>query len=71
MILLSIRDREIRTPRDLNRATSVKLVNRDIPIPSVANRVYVFKRLGVLGRGRDAPNPTGEIGGYTSRGGIS
>ena len=50
---------------------SVKSVNKDIPIPSVAIRVCSFKRLGVLGRGRDAPNHTGEIGGYTSRGGIS
>ena len=50
---------------------SVQSVNRDIPIPSVVIRVCSFKRLGVLGRGRDEPNHTGEIGGYTSREGIS
>ena len=52
MIQLGIQDREIRTPRDLNR-------------------VLTFKCFGVLGRGKDVPNPTGEIGRYTSREGIS
>ena len=33
MILLGIRDREIRTPKDLSRATLGQLVNRDIPVP--------------------------------------
>ena len=46
---------------------SVKSVNRDISIPRVAIKVRTFRRFGVLGRGRDAPNPTGEIGGYTLR----
>ena len=71
MILLGIRDREIRTPRDMSRATLGQSTNRDIPIPSVAIRVRAFKHFGVQGRGRDAPNPTGEIGGYTSREDIS
>ena len=39
MILLGIRDREIRTPRDMSRATLGQSVNRDILIPSVAIRV--------------------------------
>ena len=36
MILLGIRDREIRTPRDLSRATLGQSVNRGISVPSVA-----------------------------------
>ena len=36
MILLGIRNKEIRTPRDMSRATLGQLANRDIPIPSVA-----------------------------------
>ena len=36
MILLGIQDREIRTPRNMSRATLGQLANRDIPIPSVA-----------------------------------
>ena len=39
MILLGIRDGDIRTPRDLSRATLGQLANRDIPVPSVAIRV--------------------------------
>ena len=39
MILLGIRDREIRNPRDLSRATLGQSANRDIPVPSVAIRV--------------------------------
>ena len=39
MILLGIRDREIRTPRDMSRATLGQLVNKDIPVLSVAIRV--------------------------------
>ena len=39
MFLLGIRDQEIRTPRDMSKATLGQLVNRDIPIPSVAIRV--------------------------------
>ena len=49
----------------------VKSVNRDIPIPRVASRVRKFRHFGVLGWGRDAPNPTSEIGGYTLRKDIS
>ena len=39
MILLGIRDREIRTPREMSRATLSQSVNRDILVPSVAIRV--------------------------------
>ena len=35
MILLGIRDREIRIPSDLGRATLGQSANRDISIPSV------------------------------------
>ena len=58
-------------PRDLNRATLGQLVNRDIPIPRVTIKVRAFKRFGVSGWGRDTLNPASEIGGYTSREGIS
>ena len=34
MIVLGIRDREIRTPKDMSRATLGQPANRDIPIPS-------------------------------------
>ena len=34
----------------------------------MAIKVCSFKRLGVLGRGIDAPNPTGEIGGLPREG---
>ena len=71
MILLGIGDREIRTPRDLSRVTLGQKVNRDILVPSVAIRVWAFKCFKIQGWGRDAPNPTGEIGGYTSREDIS
>ena len=71
MILLGIQDREIRTPKDISRATLGQSANRDIPVPSVAIRVLAFKRFGVQGRGRDAPNPIGEISRYTSREDIS
>ena len=37
------------TPRDLNRVTLGQLVNRDIPVPSVALRVYTFRRFGIQG----------------------
>ena len=37
------------TPRDLNRATLSQLVNRDIPVSSVALRVYTFRRFKVQG----------------------
>ena len=37
------------TPRDLNRTTLGQLVNRDILVPSVALRVYTFRRFGVQG----------------------
>ena len=65
----------MRMPRDLNRATHsdrslVNSVHRDIPIPRVVIKVSTFKRFGVLGWGRDTPNPVSEIGGYTSREGI-
>ena len=39
MILLGIRDREIRTPMDMNRATLGQSANRDILILSMAIRV--------------------------------
>ena len=44
MILLGIRDREIRIPRDLStrdlsRATRGQSMNRDIPVMSAAIRV--------------------------------
>ena len=39
MILLGIRDQEIRTPKEMSRATLGQSVNRDIPVPSVAIRV--------------------------------
>ena len=39
MILLGIRDREIRAPKDSSRATLGQSVNRDIPISSVVIRV--------------------------------
>ena len=39
MILYGIRDREIRIPKDLSRATLSQSVNRDISVPSVAIRV--------------------------------
>ena len=71
MILLGIRDREIRTPKDLSRAILGQSTNRDILVLSVAIRVLSFKHFKVQGRGRDAPNPIGEIGGYTSRDDIS
>ena len=70
-ILMGIQNREIRTPRDFSRATLGQLVNTDIPVPSVAIRVLAFKHFEVQGWGRDALNPTGEIGGYTSREDIS
>ena len=35
------------TPRDMNRAILDQLVNRDIPVPSVALRVYTFRCFGV------------------------
>ena len=38
-VLLGIRDREIRIPRDMNTATLGQSANRDISIPSVAIRV--------------------------------
>ena len=50
---------------------SVDSVNRDIPIPKVAIKVRTFKRFGVSSWGRDALNSTSEIGGHTSREGIS
>ena len=71
MILTGIQDREIMTPRDLSRATLGQSANTDILVPSVVIRVLAFKHFGVQGWGRDAPNPTGEIGGYTSREDIS
>ena len=71
MILLGIRDREMRTPRDLNKAPLVNSVNRDISIPRVAIKVRTFKRFRVSGWGRYTLNPASEIGGYTSREGIS
>ena len=46
-------------------------INRDIPIPRVAIKVRTFKRFGALGWGRDTLNPASEIGGYTTREGIS
>ena len=46
-------------------------VNRDIPIPKVAIKVRTFKHFGVASWGRDTFNSTSEIGGYTSREGIS
>ena len=46
-------------------------VNRDIPIPKVAIKVRTFKHFGVSSWGRDTLNTTSEIGGYTSREGIS
>ena len=49
MILSGIRDREIRIPKDLSRATLGQLPNRDIPVPSVAIRVLAFKHFGVQG----------------------
>ena len=39
MILLGIRDREIRTPRDMSRVTLGQSANRDILVPSVKIRV--------------------------------
>ena len=42
MILLGIRDREIRTPRDMSRATLGQSANRDILVPSVAIRVLTI-----------------------------
>ena len=42
-----------------------------VVIPRVAIKVEAFKRFGVLGWGRDTLNPAREIGGYTSREGIS
>ena len=39
MILLGIRDREVRTPRDMSRVTLGQSTNRDIPVLSVAIRV--------------------------------
>ena len=39
MILLGIRDREIRTPKDLSRVTLGQLTNRYIPVSSVVIRV--------------------------------
>ena len=47
MIFLGIRDREIRTPKDMSRATLSQSVNRDIPVSSVAIRVRAFKHFGV------------------------
>ena len=37
------------TPKDMNRATLGKSANRDISVPSVALRVYTFRRFGVQG----------------------
>ena len=71
MFLLGIRDQEIRTPRTMSRVTLSQSTNRDIPFLSVAIRILVFKRFRVQGRGRDVPNPTGDIGEYTSRDDIS
>ena len=39
MILLGIRDREIRTPKDMSRATLGQSGNRDISISRVAIKV--------------------------------
>ena len=39
MILLGNRDREIRTPRDMSRATLGQSMNKDIPVSGVAIRV--------------------------------
>ena len=47
MILLGIRDREIRIPKDLSRATLGQSANRDVSIPSVAITVRAFKHFGV------------------------
>ena len=47
MILPGIRDREIRIPKDLSRATLGQSANRDISVPSVAIRVLAFKHFGV------------------------
>ena len=47
MILLGIRNREIRTPKDLSRATLGQSMNRDILVPSVAIRGREFKHFGV------------------------
>ena len=38
MILLGIRDREIRAPKDMSGATLGQSPNRDIPVLSVAIR---------------------------------
>ena len=35
------------TPKDMNKAILGQLVNRDIPVPSVALRAYTFGRFGV------------------------
>ena len=40
-------------------------------MPRVAIKVRTFNRFGVSSWGRDTLNPTSEIGGYTSREGIS
>ena len=61
----------MRMSRDLNRAALVHSVNRDIPIPRVATKVRTFIRFRVSSWGRDTLNPPSEIGGYTSRKGIS
>ena len=61
----------MRIPRDLIVQPSVDSVNRDIPIPKVAIKVRTFKHFGVSSWGRDTLNSTSEIGGYTSREGIS
>ena len=37
------------TPRDMNRATLCQSTSRDIPVPSVALRVYTFRRFEVQG----------------------
>ena len=35
------------TLREMNRATLGQSANRDIPVPSVALRVYTFRHFGV------------------------
>ena len=45
MILLGIQDQEIRSPKDMSRATLDQSMNRDISVPSLAIR---FEHLSIL-----------------------
>ena len=72
MILQGIRDREMRTPRDLNRATLGKFGEyKYLEFQGWRLRLEHLSVSEYRVGGRDTLNPASEIDGYTSREGIS